>query len=435
MPINSNLTSVAAFAEETVQGTYVDPATWADPGVGVLFDHFAYDTTALTQTLIRDEVQEQLRYRAQGHRAWIRGLRNVALDIGIHWTGAEGNTTAIDSQIERTLISKIGKIAWGGEHRGYSRTIASASDDHTITVSDATGLEVGAHVAVEDTTSPIPDHDGKVFIRQIVAIAGDELTLDEDLPFTPATGDVAHATITVYVDSFWVEDSTPGAGRTCSLYLRRDRPPDEEEVWLLRGCKPELKFGEFTRDTAPRLNITWHAGSFEHEALGDTIALPTLPTTSEGIAARVIGRDTTMSIGVYGDPTRTIECAASCSFDPGVPVIMMESVDEPYDGMEGMNGWSTGSSTGKVDMVLYNYRKTWAQALAAGTYYRVRYGQPAEPGNAWAITTPRCTISSSPVRVDAGPVDGVQLSMECTENLDAIGTTEIAKSTVCLVMA
>lgn len=436
MAINSNLTSIAVFHEEVVQGTIDTPADWAANGA-VNFDHFEYDTTSITQTLIRDEVQEQLRYRAQGHRPWILGLRNVELEIGVHWTGAENQIVALGSQIQRTMLSKLIKIAWGGEHRGFTREITAAADEHTITLDDVTGLEVGAHVAVQDLTSPIPDHEGKVFIRQITDITGLVVTLDEDLPFLPVATDLARAAITMYVDSFWVEDSTPGAGRTCSLYLRRDRAPDEEEVWILRGCKPEINFGEITRDNHPRLNVMFKAGSYVHENLGtgDTYELPTIPTTSDGIASRVIGRDTVMSIAAYGDTTAILECTASTTFNPGVPAVMMEGVDEPYDGLEGMCGWSTGRSEATFEATLYDYRKIWAQQLQQGQYYRVRYAQPAEPGNAWAITMPRAVISSSPVRVNAGPVDGVQLAFEATENLDSIGTTEIATSTVCLVMA
>lgn len=436
MAINSRLTSIFVFHEETIQGTYDTPADWETNGA-VNADHFDYDVTTITQTLIRNEVQEQDRYRAQGHRPWILGLRSGDTEVGFHWTGAEGQIVANGDQIARTMLSKLIKIAWGGEHRGFTRTITAAADEHTITVDDVTGLEVGAHVAVQDITSPIADHEGKVFIRQITDITGLVMTLDEDLPFTPANTDLARAAITMYIDSFWIEDSTPGAGRTCSVFLRRDRAPDEEEVWLLRGCKPEISFGEFSRDGHPRISAVFKRGSYEHEILGTalSIPIPTIPSTSDGHPSRVIGRDTVMSIAEYGDPTPILECAASVSIQPGVPVEMMPSVDEPYDGMEGMNGWSSGSSTGVVEATLYDYRKEWAQGLQAGTYYRVSYAQPAEPGNAWRITCPRNVISKSPVRAPAGPVDGTQLAFEMTENLDAIGTTEIAKSTICLVMA
>ena len=427
-----NKISRAAYQFETAQA--VNPG-WA--GTENSIDHLVVGIDALKQFVAPNDVLHPSRARQFRHRAPILGTRNVEVPISFYLHGV-GAVTAIDAQVAQTALMDLFVNGLGGVHRTYSRTITAAADAHTITVSDVTGFEVGSAVAIEDTTSPTPFHTGKVFIREVVAIAADVLTLDEDLPFTPANGDICHGAGVGHTDEAVLTDSSGAAGRTMSWWFEKHDATNE--IWELLGSRLELKLGAFSKNAPPTFEAMLKAPYFRHE---DLVA-PTWTSVPEGFAPRAIGLGTTLSIRKWSTllaPPTTIASihGASVEVELGVPATPVETVTEAEQYMQGIAAWSFDAAIeAGIKIQVGSYDQAWSLGLQEEALYSIRYQLNAPAGAAWSIEMPVCRLIEFPTRGEVGPVGGTMLAFKAIERDPDQGQgadSELSRSNIRVVLA
>ena len=430
----STKASRLAFKPETAQA---NPTPWN--GDETLIDHLSIGKDAIAQSVVKNTVL-QPRWGNYGERPPVLGTRNVEVPISMYLHGL-GEVTAPDNQVPDTALLRILANALGcaAAERSFSRTIVGpGAETNEIEVTDAAGYVVGANVAVEDTTAPLPQHTEKSYVREILAINGNVLTLDMDLPFTVANGDLAHGCGTAFRDQDVLVDSSGEPGRTLAWWVQGQ--DDVNEIWELLGTTVELGIGAFAKNQPPVLECMIKGAAFRHE---DLVA-PTWTVRPEGFAPRAIGLGTTFSIAEYtGDPRAPLKdlttfYAATVEIEPGTPKTAIETVVERDDYMQGIAAWSSDPEVeGTITANLGSYDKSWGEALSEEKLYYVRYTVHAAPGFTWAIEAPLCRIIEYPVYTDVGVVGGVRLIFKTIERneIDDGADTELRKSRIRMVLA
>lgn len=412
-----------AFFQETT--ACEPPGSWAVSGTPVEF--ISLDLGNVKEALLVDPTAER-RILANGKRKRIKGTRNVdwSAVFKMHGTGA---TTATDAQVAETALSKILTWCCGGVHRTYTREVASATNAYTVTVSDATGFVPGCLVGFEDTTSPTSQNAGKIHFARIKSIDGDELTLTEALPFTPASGDVAHGTITIHVDEDYLEDAIrAGAIRTWNWFAKLHKS-GTEELWQLEGCVGSFALQNLSRGNLPQIAVTMMAANFRHGG-ADGLTSPTFGTP-QGSAQLSMGLDVRCSIGTYGSTTRGGVDVNTASFEPGFTRVRVESGTQEIHRFDSMSTYSVAPGQTKFTATVLPYEDSWYEGLADGTEYRISYYQPgpggsagASAGKAFALHIPRAQLVATPGRADVNEVHGAALDFEAMIADDATGGSD-----------
>lgn len=412
-----------AFYQETT--ACAPPASWAVSGTPVEF--ISLDLGNVKEALLVDPTAER-RILANGKRKRIKGVRNVdwSAVFKMHGTGV---TTATDAQVAETALSKILTWCCGGVRRTYTREVASATNAYTVTVSDATGYVPGCLVGFEDTTSPTSQNAGKIHFARVASIDGDELTLTEALPFTPASGDVAHGTITIHVDEDYLEDAIrAGAIRTWNWFAKLHKS-GTEELWQLEGCVGSFALQNLSRGNLPQIAVNMMAANFRHGG-ADGLTSPTFGTP-QGSAQLSMGLDVRCSIGTYGSTTRGGVDVNTASFEPGFTRVRVETGTQEIHRFDGMSTYSVAPGQTKFTATVLPYEDSWYEGLADGTEYRISYYQPgpggsagASAGKAWALHIPRAQLVATPGRADVNEVHGAALDFEAMIADDATGGSD-----------
>lgn len=393
-----------------------DSATW--------IEFVSLDLANVKQKLITDPTLER-RGMAVGKRKRIHGDHNVEWSAGLklHGTGA---TTATDSQVAETYLMTIGKWCMGGLHRSYTRAIASAADAHTLTVGvgKTTGFVPGCMVYVEDTTSASAANSSKLHLRRVVSVdAGtDTIVLSEDLPFTPASGDLIHGTGTLYIDESYLESAVrSGTIRTLAWFAKFTKG-DTEHIYQLEGTVGSFAIQGLGRGELPSLMLSMMSANFRHSGQDD-LTEPT-PGSPQGKPQLSNGLDVLFNVGDYGDETLTTHAANAVSFDPGLTRSVVPSTTEDIDRFEGLADYSFTPGETKMSATLVPYASAWYGALKDGDEHRLTLYQPGPgsgPGKAWGIHIPRAQLIATPGRVDVEQVHGVALEWGAMIADDATG--------------
>lgn len=412
-----------AFYQETTACS--PPASWAVSGTPVEF--ISLDLGNVKEALLVDPTAER-RILANGKRKRVKGARNVdwSAVFKMHGTGA---TTATDAQVAETALSKILTWCCGGVHRTYTRTVVSATNAYTVVVSNATGFVPGCLVGFEDTSSPSAQNAGKIHFARVASIDGDELTLTEALPFTPASGDVAHGTITIHVDEDYLEDAIrAGAIRTWNWFAKLHKS-GTEELWQLEGCVGSFALQNLSRGNLPQIAVNMMAANFRHGG-ADGLTSPTFGTP-QGSAQLSMGLDVRCSIGTYGSTTRGGVDVNTASFEPGFTRVRVETGTQEIHRFDGMSTYSVAPGQTKFTATVLPYEDSWYEGLGDGTEYRISYYQPgpggsagASAGKAWALHIPRAQLVATPGRADVNEVHGAALDFEAMIADDATGGSD-----------
>lgn len=422
MAYSHKMESVVSFFAETTAGQ--GPADWSANGTRI--DHTAADATGWDQDWQVDPRLEN-RWSAVGQRQLVAGLHQGTATVSVLLTGngdaapADGNTPSA------TALGTLLSHCLGGARRIPSKDLTGGTTT-TLEVAAATGWTEGDFVGVQDKTSPNSYNSGKLHIRRITGISGTTITLDEALPFTAASGDLAVGTEMSYVDPDVLEDSTGASGRTLSWYFSNG---GSEEVKVGYGCAANLSFADLGRSAQPKIGLSIMCGSWETspDVAKDVAA------SSAGIATNVIGRDTKVWLVDFGSTTATERPVASIDIAPGIERSKIETVTEAGEHLEGMAGYSVGGQQTLVTMDIAGYDDQWETDLQAGTWKVCRYQFNGAPGTAWAIHWSRAQIRQTPVRVETTDVSGnkvVLLACEDEDNADST-VAELWKSKITIV--
>ncbi|MCY0985972.1 hypothetical protein OV203_02450 [Nannocystis sp. ILAH1] len=370
------------------------PATWASAGTAIEFT--ALDLSGVKEALVADPTLER-DPMAVGRRKRIRGIRNSEWNFTakLHGTGA---TTVEDSLVAETYLSKIMLWVMGGQFRTPTKAVVSGTAT-TLVVDDAAGFAPGCLVAVEDTTSPDEEHEGKLHFRRVIQVddGTNTLTLSEDLPFTPTADDVIHGTITSYLDSTRLVDAVRGGGVYTWSWLAKLSQGDADHLYQLEGCVATPAFGNLARGQLPTLQLNVMAANFRH-AGEDGLTEPTFPA-AQGRPQLSMGVDVQCSIGEYGNTDLNLCDVNQVGFEPGYSRVRVETTTETLDRFHGMSTYSMAPADCKFTATTLPYDAAWYSRLNQGDEQRINFYQPGPgtgPGKAWCIHIPRAQIGATP---------------------------------------
>lgn len=418
-----------AFFPETT--ACAPPASWSGSGTPIEFINV---DLAPKEALVVDPTAEK-RILANGKRQKIRGIRNVDWSAVLKFHGL-GEVTAEGDQAPETYLTKILGWTLGGVHRTYTREVASGTTTTlTVAAGDEVGFVPGCLIAVEDTTSASAQDAGKLHFARIASITDETLTLTEALPFTPAAGDVIHATVTGYVDETYLEDAIrDGEIRTWNWYHQRHRS-GTEEIWQMEGTVATPKLQNLNRGQLPQLALSMMSANFRFSGQ-DGLSHVTFPA-AEGSAQLSQGLDVRCSIASTAGTTRGAVDVNAIDFEPGFTRVRVETSTEEVDRFEGMSTYSVAPGETKLTMTVLPHASAWYAAIAAATNYRIMYYQPgpggsaaASAGKAWAICMPKAQIGATPSRVDVNEVHASQVEFSAMIPDDTTGGSneELEKS-------
>lgn len=397
-----------AFAEEA--SPCVPPADWtAETAIEIV----SVDLSGVKETLLVDPTAERRPMRTT-ERARIPGVRNVTASIVCKLHGI-GEVTADGDQAPDTYLARLLKHVMGQTIRGYSTTLTGGTTA-IPTVDDATGIIPGMMLSFEDTTSPTSHNTGILHPRRVIAVSGTSITLSEVLPFTPAAGDVVHATITAAFDQDYLVDATAAAGTLCWYVKRESGNSATDLLWRFDGCVANAKIDGLSRDGLPTLNLDIMAANFAH---GGADGLTNVALAApEGHAQISVGAYTRMLISPTSANAIVEVDQSSLTLDMGVtrkPTLSHTTRIERFDGLSSYH-YDPGVST--IEVQVHGYDDAWYAALAAGTTYRLTFYQPGDgsgAGKMVCIHAPKARLIETPARSDVGMVHGVTLKFQLCE--------------------
>ena len=428
-----------AFALETT--VCVPPADWAADGTAIEFisadinpkEALAVDPTAET------------RWQSVGKRRRIRGLRNNDWSAVLKMHG-RGSVTLEDSQATDTYLSQILGWVCGGVHHSFTREVVSSANAYTLTVGEdlTAGFIPGCLVAVEDTTSPNDQNEGRLHFARVASVnAGtDTITLTEALPFTPATGDVIHATSTIYVDEDYLEDAVrAGAVRTATWFYK-GHPTSTDELWQLEGTVANFTIQNLSRGQLPQIALSCMSANFRHSG-EDGLTSPTFAST-DGKPQLSMGLDVRCSIASTAATTRGAVDVNTAAFEPGFSRVRVETGTQELDRFDGMSTYSVQPGDCKFNATIVPHTPAWYASINDATDYRVMYYQAgpggaaaAGAGKAWALCIPRAQVVATPSRTDVNEIHGVAVEFLAMEPNDTTGgsNADLQKSSFLIGLA
>lgn len=416
-----------AYFEETTVGTA--PADWNASGVPIEFT--SVDVAGLKQEFITDPTMEEHPFDAQT-RAVIHGIKNGEIKLGLklHGIGSEVNA---GSQVAANALSNLLKHAWGGVHRSNSVAVTAGTDEHTFEVTAATNIIPGCIIRVEDKTSPAAGWAGKTVARRVIDVTGTTITVDEDLPFTPAAGDKVHATITVYFDKSQLEDAVANNDTLAWLIALYESGTDD--IYQAVGSViSELKI-DLPEGGVPGLETTILAGTFMH-GTEDGLANPDFATATYGHAQLAIGRDTQVSISDYGDDTLAYRDVNAITVEPGIGRQRIKARTEKTHNLEGTATYGLKVDNTTLSLTFPTYEESWYADLNDSQFYRVTIDQVAPAGKGWSIHVPKAQIDQTPGRQIVTDVWGATVNLRAARpsNATAASNEDLERSRILLAL-
>lgn len=411
--------SWAAFSQETTAN--VAPTDWAADGIPM--EHTGVDISEVRTARIDDPTLETRTF-AKGDRHTIEGLRQSKAKVSVKLHG-KGVTTAADAQAAETQLSKLLKHGMGGQVRGNTTTITGGTATEPI-VDEVTNLSAGMLLAVQDITSPLTKHTGKVFWTRIVEVDGGTktLTVKPALPFTPANTDTVPAVICSHLDEDILEDAIEATGgpHTLSWFFKTHKS-DANLCWQLTGSVASLALSNLGPGQLPQVDLSIQAASNKHLSLTN----PTFAADPYGHAQLCLGKDSEIVLASYAGSTRTVVKVSAFSFDAGYTRDVVPAVSNDMEDFNGVGTYGVEPGPTTISMTINGYSTAWLTGLEAGTEWYILFSQPAAEGKSWALMAPRCILIEQPQKVEVGSIQGASLKFRCIEPDDA-GTTELAKS-------
>ena len=425
--IHSN--QLAFFAETT---PCVAPVDWAASGTCI--EHLSVDVGNVKQTLLADPTLET-RWSRVGTRRQIKGIRNVEWSTTLKFHGT-GVTTAPASQVAQTYLGTILRHCLGGVHRSNS-TLLTGGSAAQPEVTSATNIIPGCLVFFEDTTSPTDQNDGKLHPRVVLDVTGTVLTLDEELPFTPAAGDIAQGTITGYLHDEYLIDARANSGTMMWFYKKHISNTDL--LWQLEGTVASFQLQNLGPGQLPQIVLNNMSANFR---LGDEDGLTSPAFTSiQGKAQLSTSRDILCTIQEYGTDTIHLVHVNNVAFEPGFTRSKVLTTTEIIHRFNGLDSYSVNpGGPSKLTLTLTRYSDDWYASLRDDVDYRVRIYQPGDgsgAGKAWCVHFSKCQIAETPTRADVGDVNGITVVFQAMvpDNVTAASNEDLETSRFLIGMA
>lgn len=406
-----------ALYQETTQGTPpADGTAWVSDGFRIRHVAESVDPSGLQQQVVED-MRSQTSIFALNRK--VKGLRGVQQPVKVYATGS-GVVTAGASQIASTRLMQVLEHTFGEMHRSNSTTLSGGG--HTtqiVNVASATNIVVGCLIAIADTGSA-----GLPVVRQVIAVNSLAITLDRVLPFTPADNDVVSAMATIVLDEAVLADSDGAGGPfTFSAHIQKGLAAALEN-WQLHGGKFQANSIELPRGGLPTFDMTLFAASF----IGPNDApSPAWTGTPSGNAPVSIGPNTEVHLGDFGSTAINNVHVSSCGISFGVPVVVVETVTEVDDLMEGVAGYATQPADTIITLGIVPMASDWWDDFDDDTFKVFHWSKRAAAGQIFTIMAPNCEVVSQPTRGSVGAVSNANVELRAFPNTlasTALGTAK-----------
>lgn len=399
----------------------VPPVDFATEGKAIEF--VSCNVDAVVQELIVDPTAES-RALAVGNRPRVKGRRNGTFSVVMKLTGL-GSITADGDTAPLTALGEHMASCWGGVHLSKSTTLTGGSA--TAPVLDSVDLIVpGCMIAVQDISSPEPEHDGFPVCRRVLSVdAGTKVvTLSESLGFTPSDGDLVHATATIYTSAHVLRDAVT-AGETWCWYVSLGDNVDMQ--WRLDGCVHGGKIDGLSLGALPTFTLEGMNAFYAHGSEEGLTYIADLGER-EGFPQLTSGLDMTLSIGAVGNTAINLVSPNAVTFDPGISRSKVESIAPKNHKFHGLATYSMTATQSKMDITLAEYQNDYVATLAANDRKRLNLTQPGAgsgAGQGYAIHFPNARLVTVPGKAAVGDNWGVTLGFEAAESNDTTGGSNV----------
>ncbi len=400
----------------TTGGTVSTGAEWETAEAGGTAFQIPHIPSSLSFESLERTVIEAERTKARVFTTDPRvpGLSNAELSFQSYLTG-RGSALAAGVLATQTPLSRTLLNCLGGVH--YAETCTLAAGGHTTTVvnvDDASTLAVGAIVAPLDPTT------GLAHPRRITDVTALAVTLDRELPFTPADGNLVLGGATLFIDEDVICDTASNLGSTMSLVGQKGQ--NGAAGFEMNGCKLGLSSMSFERNGFATLDLSLMAARFTDPSSGPD---PTLPDAvfPNPLA---IGPDTQLAIANIGVTTNTLVCNGAMTVEAGVPVVPIPCMTARTGNMEGYAGYTIEPGDTLVDLDLYPYATSWFADYDNEQLKNVSVSRLGASGNIFSVHFPQCEILNTPKQLNADNIlrSGVQFRAQEVTG----ATTALARS-------
>jgi hypothetical protein len=405
--------SLLAFAPESEQGTPpADATAWVSEGTRLRHIGESLDVAGVGQAVVED-MRSQLYVYGLNQR--VRGLRNTEFPFDAYLTGQGAATTATNQIAALDLATVLGHCL-GGHHRSNTTVVTGGTALEPI-VTSVTNIAVGCLVFFVDTSAA----DNLPHPRRVVAIDTLTLTLDQELSFTPANGDVCHAMHTLYDDESVLVNSA--VGPTTLSWLAQKGLAAALENFQFMGCKSQLSKIALGRGALPLLNFRTLAANF---LAPDEAPNPSWVAAPSGHAPVAIGPRTEWQYQTAGDDAANVVHCYSFDLEVGVPVVPIDTNGEVQDNMQGRQAYTTAPGDTIIKLGMDFTNAAWTD-FDASTLKYLRFSKLAPAGQLITLYFPSCELANSPKRGINGDVSAVDLELRSHPNTSGATALERAK--------
>lgn len=400
--------SFARF-RESVQGTGpADAAAWVAGGTRLRVVSGTLDPSTIVQSAIEDDRSQTTIF---GKETKVLGIKNGEVPVSVHLGGAEASP-GDGNQVAATAISNFLESAMGGQWRGYQTDLKTAGAHTTgaVELTSSTGYDEGGFLAVEDADDP-----GVLYPRRITGVAGDVMTLDQLLPFTPADGDTVYPVIAVHVDELVLVNSDGAGGPYTDSYLVEAGLSGSGESWELNGCVPMLTGVEIGRDGLLKAALSLMYSSFKDPTAAPSPSWTAAPSGQAGVP---IGPACTYWLQDYGSTAANSVHVNEIGVEPGVPRVRVETNSTVEAGMQGTARFSTEPADTMVTLNLVPFATSHWTDFQNRAIKVFRFATTRAAGQNMGIHVSRAEIVESPQRGEAGQVSSSRLVLRAHPDLD-----------------
>ncbi len=423
----TNFVSIATFYEET-DGLGIGPSgeDSATPSTSADWEDAeaageAFQLPHIASTLSLDTLQhtmltpEQVRTRLFQTQRRERGLSNVeSLPLQTYLTGL-GAPLDVDIVPPLTALVRVLRNALGGIHLVQTRPLAGGGHSTTtITVDDATTYRVGAVVAWEDPAT------GLCHPRQIVALAGNQATLDLELPSVPEDGQTIRGGVTIFIDEDVICDTSANLGSTLSGCLQKGR--NGEPGFEVNGLKFALASMTFERNSFATLDFAGPAARFTTPPNGPS---PTLPDRDQPDPL-AIGPDTQIVLSNVGETELREVCNTTLSVEPGVPVVSQPCMGQ-HGPQEGVAFYTSEPADTTITVDVFPFSPGFFADFDDGQHKQVSVTRLGRSGSVASVRFPNAEIFNTPGR-GGDSVATSSLTLRGLENALATSTDALSRS-------
>lgn len=381
---NQHRTQVAFYFETTPGTTLTNAAAWAAAEGTTAFRHYCTEADPSIiegESLVENADLQADVFEVGDHHHGLRTVEGGAIKMRL--VGTNGSWSD-DTQVSETAQGRLLEHALGAGARGQYTSVVTVTTQTSFTLDSGTNVAVGYVICFEDADKP-----GVLYPAQVLTVAGADITIDRQMPFTVATSDKVYGTEMAWPDADALTNPADSDYSTLSILWQKG-----SSAWMGGGAHLELQSIDLARGMQPMLAFGFACTGYPQ---GD--GAPTAPSWSGTIQGSndvaAVGHGTKLFIQTKGTATWATLPAFSASLTVGVPVKPQEGVTEDDSGMPGRVAFATEPAATILEVVVPladAHQTKWT----AGTEMTVCYFQAGAVGRGYALQMRECILMGPP---------------------------------------